>query len=177
MDVAKGISFSFSIGYQVHFEILEDSKSYEEAAKKVPTLEKQLNRANNELILHGELQLKYQHRLSEMELIHSEPVAEMESKCAALEASLHLHVFYYRVPFGSVGSPDGAIYNNLNSFFPSSQTNVDEAGAEFVALSTRCASFLCRVNQKPRDRIGAAFGVQRGGHRRTQRRPRSHASS
>jgi len=73
---------------QVHFEILEDSKSFEEAAKKVPILEKQLNRANNELILHGELQLKYQNRLSELEMSRSEPVGEMEIKLSAMKQEL-----------------------------------------------------------------------------------------
>ena len=69
-----------SLCLQVHFEILEDSKSFEEAAKKVPVLEEQLNRANDELVLHGELQLKYQQRLRELETLHCEPAVELERK-------------------------------------------------------------------------------------------------
>ena len=70
---------------KVHFEILEDSKSFEEAAKKVPILEEQLNRANNELILHGELQLRYQQRLTELERKHCEPAIELERKNLTVE--------------------------------------------------------------------------------------------
>ena len=64
----------------MHFEILEDSKSFEESAKKVPILEEQLNRANDQLVLHGELQLKYQQRLTELETKHCEPAVELERK-------------------------------------------------------------------------------------------------
>ena len=75
----------FVLLLKVHFEILEDSKSFEEAAKKVPILEEQLNRANNELILHGELQMKYQQRLTELERKHCEPAIELERKNLTVE--------------------------------------------------------------------------------------------
>ena len=90
----------------MHFEILEDSKSFEESAKKVPILEEQLNRANDQLVLHGELQLKYQQRLTELETKHCEPAVELERNhckkglivvvfriCAVQDIALFMSVF------------------------------------------------------------------------------------